>query len=194
MNSCALVTAVALVQLVAPTDVFANSTAQRDLEHRLTEWSGHSSHDVTMKILWIARDGHEYLHCLLSNTSGHSVVLNETALPCTSFGHVDYQAFDGRGQPLIGEVSDKVVHVHIPIPPPQPLELGKGQSIERGFDFSTSPFYKLASRDNLCLVWSTTVELFAHAGKPSHARGNDIIRIRLFGITAVPKRQAQQRE
>jgi hypothetical protein len=78
--------------------------------------------------------------------------------------------------------------------PPEPLVLHEGETIERGLAFSAWPFYNLADREALNLVWRTTE--FLYAAPEAVRRHSDVggTELRLVGTTYVPKRQLPESE
>jgi hypothetical protein len=190
MKLSALGGVVTVALSVLPMLAIARESELQAMAHRLSELSAQSPHHVSMRIAWGSETGHEYLRCFITNRSGHSLTVDGAVLPCTPFAIMRFHAFDTTGRTLYVDQRP----VNMPVPPPEALVLNDGQTIDRAFDFSRLPIYKLADREDLNVVWSAHIELYV---KPDSTKGMfrpDPPKQWLSGTTYVPKRQSPKRQ
>jgi hypothetical protein len=139
-----------------------------------------------MTIVWVSKEGHEYLNCQLTNTSKGDYTIDANRLPCTSTWSVSFWVFSTTGQALY---TQPIVKLDLPMAPPEPLVLHNGQTVERRMELSTLPFYDLANREDLNLIWSAPVVLYSSPEALQHRKDAGYIRQVLVGTTYIPKRR-----
>ena len=156
----------------------------------LRDWDEQRSSDVSMRVSWTRRLGHEYLHCQLTNKSEHPIILNRPLLPWNAWVAIGFFVFDAEGRALWSPGPGS-----FPMPPPEPLTLRAGQSIEGDIDFVKEPFYELASRDDLFLLWRAGATTYRESTEDRSAgTSRKPPELSMSGITYVPRRQPPKRQ
>ena len=160
--------------------------AQGSLAHWLENWSEHNSLDVSMTVTWSPKAGHEFLHCKLTNTSAHSVVLDSELLPWKAFVAITFIPFNASGRAVFVDTRP----ITFGVPYPIPLVLGVRQTIEGDIDFSTLPFFGAASSEDLFVFWVAHATLYSEPKDAAHGSSDESVELPMRGITFVPRRPA----
>jgi hypothetical protein len=148
----------------------------------LDDWSEKQSPEVSMTVSWTLRASHEYLHCRLTNTSKHSIVLNGNLLPWNAFIKITFIAYNAAGRAVLLDTRP----VSFPVPMPEPLVLGAGHFIEGDIDFVKSFFYKVASHEDIFLFWRASVTPYRKGAMPWS--DTESLELHMSGITLISKR------
>jgi hypothetical protein len=150
--------------------------ALRTIAERLsTEWSP-PSRDVYLAISVQRRDGKDFLHFCIENTSMHSLDLNDSALPWNAPNLLRLTVLNSKGTVVF---SSGPVFIQ-PMSAPVQHTINASDSVEGDLELSIYRFYEAAAKEDLLVMWSGRIELYAE-------RNPGGIQLPVSGIVFLPK-------